>query len=271
MDNEIGRPNSDDQDVPNTRTHIHQLSAPGEWALQKLFGPSLDAMGADLYRAYEAARNGILNAAIRKTPDMEDGKRTNIRVAHGVLAGGAFSDSEICAEYFGGILASSRSEEGQNDDSIQFVEVTKSLSSKQLHLHYVIYNRMNKLFVANGTQVNVGMSTEIQTQKLWFSSVELSLMGLKVDTDFNILWKHGLTSDYQTNIEKRDDGVVPYCSVVPTTFGVMLYAASHNRYEEWRQFNSQDFGDYKGISLPLIYKNSFDDLVSVATVRTAVD
>ena len=88
---------------------------------------------------------------------MEDGKTANVRVAHGVLTGGAFSDSEICAEYFGGILASSRTDEGRNDDAIQFVEVTKSLSSRQLHLHHVIYNRLNKLLVTNETQVNVAM------------------------------------------------------------------------------------------------------------------
>jgi hypothetical protein len=165
---------SGSQNDPSTQTHVHQVSAfPGEWAVQRLLGPTFDAVGGDLRNVYEAARNKLLNAALRKTPNIEDGKRANIRVAHGVLASGAFSDSEICAEYFGGILAASRTEEGQDDDAIQFVEVTKSLSSRQLHLHYVIYNSLNKLFVSRGTQVNMGMGTEIEQHQVCFSTIEL--------------------------------------------------------------------------------------------------
>lgn len=155
-----------DSNVPSTQTHVHQISAPGEWVLQKLFGPSMDTLGTDLQHVYEAAKNKILNAALKKTPNIDDGKTANVRVAHGVLSGGAFSDSEICAEYFGGILAASRTDEGQNDDAIQFVEVTKALSSRQLHLHYVIYNRLNKLFISKRTQVNVGEGTELQTNRV---------------------------------------------------------------------------------------------------------
>jgi hypothetical protein len=199
MGDEIEHPEQQDiqhssQTVPDTHIHINQhISAPGEWALQRLFGPTFDAIGGDLQNVYKAAINGILNAALRKTPNVEDGKTANVRVAHGVLTGGAFSDSEICAEYFGGILASSRTDEGQDDDAIQFVEVTKSLSSRQLHLHYAIYNRLNKLLVTNETQVNVGMSSELDAHRAWFSTIELgSLLKLQVATDLNILFKQGL-------------------------------------------------------------------------------
>jgi hypothetical protein len=259
---------SDSQNVPNTQTHVHQVSAfPGEWAVQRLLGPTLDAVGADLQNVYEAARNKLLNAALRKTPNVEDGKRANIRVAHGVLTSGAFSDSEICAEYFGGILAASRTEEGQNDDAIQFVEVTKSLSSKQLHLHYVIYNRLNKLFVSRGVQVNVAMGKELDQHHVCFSTVELGLMNLKVDTDLNILHNHGLVSQYGTRVETLDGNkALPYSFATPSTFGVLLYAVSHNQYANWHQFNSLDFGDYEGIALPSVYASNLDDLKSLTGV-----
>jgi hypothetical protein len=209
-----------------------------------------------------------LNAAIRKTSDIDDGKAANIRVAHGVLTGGGFSASEICAEYFGGILASSRTDEGQDDDAIQFVEVTKSLSSMQLHMHYVVYNRLNKLFFATGTEVNIGMERELSAHRVWFSTIELvQHMNLKVDTDLHILHKHGLLKEYGINIEHRDDGYTPYCFMSPSTFGVLLYAVAHNRYAQWRQFNSVDFGDYEGIALPSIYESSLQDLISVAAIK----
>jgi hypothetical protein len=68
-------------------------------------------------------------------------------VARDVLWNGALTNDEVCAEYFGGILASSRSEDGSDDGVIYYVDVIKSLSSKQLKLHYVIYNSFNKLWV----------------------------------------------------------------------------------------------------------------------------
>ena len=51
---------------------------------------------------------------------------------------GAVTDDEVCAEYFGGILAASRTEDGKDDSAIQFVDCIKAMSAKQLHLHYAI-------------------------------------------------------------------------------------------------------------------------------------
>ena len=253
---------------PDIQIQHHHSVAPSEWAIQKLLGPSLDEVGADLSRVYAAGRNMILNAAIRKTPELEDGSRANLRVSHDVFTSGAFSDSEICAEYFGGILASSRSEDGQDDDAIQFVEVTKSLSSKQLHLHYALYNRINKHFVSNRTQVNIAMGSELRKHRTWFSSVELTQnLGLKIATDIPILYRHGLIARYEMNNEWRGNTVTPYCSVTPSMFGVLLYAVSHNRYEDWLRFNRLDFGDYEGVDLPAIYESGLEDLVTVASIE----
>lgn len=211
-------------------------------------------MGRDFSLAYANARDKILNSAIRKTPDLEDGKRPNIRVAHDVLSGGAFSDSEICAEYFGGIMASSRSEDGQDDDVINFVKVVKSMSSKQLHLHYALYNRTNELFVCNGIQADPASGNKLEEHRVWFSSVQLyQEFGWELGTHLHILYREGLISGYAIDIEERDDDTTLFsCYVRPSTFGVMLYAVSHNRYEDWRKFDSSDFGDYEGISLPFL-------------------
>ena len=51
----------------------------------------------------------------------DDGKQANLGVSRDVLWNGAFSTESICAEYFGGILASSRSEDGKDDSAIPFV------------------------------------------------------------------------------------------------------------------------------------------------------
>lgn len=238
------------------------IAAPGEWVLQKAFGPVLGEMGEDLKRLYAAGRDRILSAAVKKIDDIEDGKRPNLRVTRDALWNGSFADNEICAEYFGGIMASSRSEDGKDDSAIQFIDVTKGLSSKQLWLHYVIYNRLNKLLVSSDTRVNVGMSSELRSKQVYFATLELSgRLGLTVDTDLNILYRHGLLWEYATREEVVADEALPYTMAKPTTFGVLLYASAHNRYDEWRDFDHVDFGDFDGIQLPEYYCESLADLI----------
>jgi len=241
------------------------IAVPGEWALQKVFGPALTEIGEDLKKLYAKGRGKLVAAAYRKVPDQDDGKRANLRVTRDVLWNGAFTEDEICAEYFGGILASSRSSDGKDDDAIQFVDVIKSLSSKQLRLHYTLYNSLNKFFVAAHQPVNVGQSTVLHTKKLWFAAAELVRLGLHIETDLNILHRNGLVSEYQTDNHKIDHTrSLAYAYFTPTTFGIFLYAAAHNKLEVWRFFDRIDFGDFSDIALPAIYAATLDELVAVA-------
>lgn len=230
------------------------VSAPGEWVLQKVFGPTLNVIGRDLSELYAKGRDRIIAATYKKIKDVNDDKQANLRVTRDVLWNGAFADNEICAEYFGGIMASSRSEDGSDDSAVQFVDVTKSLSTKQLYLHYVIYNSLNKLLVASGAAVNVALDSEIENQQVWFPSDELRLgLDLSVERDLNVLLRHGLLRWYNTTART--------VGVLPTTFGVLLYASAHNLYDEWLQFDRLDFGDFEGIKLPILYSASRDVLL----------
>ena len=81
---------------------------PFEWALQKVLGPTLDEIGEDFRRVYATGRERLVGAARRKIDDLEDGQVANRRVAMDVLVHGALaSGDEVCAEYFGGLLAAS--------------------------------------------------------------------------------------------------------------------------------------------------------------------
>lgn len=150
------------------------IALPGEWAVKKLLGPVLSEIGDDIKRLYAAGRDRILTTAINKIDDIDDGKTPNLRVTRDVLWNGAFSEDKVCAEYFGGILASSRTDDGKDDSSIQFVDVIKSLSAKQLRLHYVAYYALNKLLIQKERDINVGQGTEIQSVEIWMESLELA-------------------------------------------------------------------------------------------------
>jgi hypothetical protein len=52
--------------------------------------------------------------------------------------------------------------------------------------------------------------------------------------------------------------------VRPTTFGVLLYAAAHNRLEDWRACDKQDFGQFPDVALPQYFAPSLETLVKVA-------
>jgi len=241
-----------------------ELALPGEWALKKAFGPTLDELGEDLKKLYAVGRDKILTKAFNKVTETDKQQTANLRVARDVLWNGAFSTEEICAEYFGGIFASSCSTDGSDDSSIHYVDVIKGLSSRQLKFHYVIYNTLNRLLVEQGTPVNVAQSSELSGLRLWFSMLELEKLGLNVDTDLNILFREGLISQYASNQHVVGDKALPYANAAPTTFGVLLYAVAHNKVKNWRQFSQELFGEFPDIRLPTFYALKLEHLLEKA-------
>ena len=247
-----------------------EIEVPGEWILKKVLGPVLTEFGEDLKRVYAAGRDKIAAAASRKIENLEDGQQANLRVARDVFWNGAFTDEEVCAEYFGGMLASSRSEDGKDDSSIHFVDVIKSLSSGQLELHYLIYSGLNKMFVAKGDRVKVAQGPEIQSRSIWLSSLELEARyNINVATDFNILFRQGLIFEYKTDMVTERTYVFPYSMAKPTTFGVMLYAAAHNQLPSWDSFSSVPFGDFESISNVLFFADTLDKLKKLCGVPSS--
>ena len=193
-----------------------------------------------------------------------------MNVAYNVLRDGAFRDDEVSSEYFGGILASSRSRDGKDDSTIHYVDVIKSLSSRQLQLHYLIYNGLNKMLVAKKEKVNVALGSEIESRAIWLASLELdAIHRIDIYTDFQILYRQGLIKEYKTDMERKSTYVFPYSMVKPTTFGVMLYAVAHNRKDLWHSFPSVPFGDFETAPSPLFFADSLDKLKSMCGVPSS--
>jgi hypothetical protein len=71
----------------------------------------------------------------------------------------------ICAEYFGGILAASRSADGNDDSAIGYLNLIKSLSCSQLRLHYFIYTAFQKLLTEREESPNVGQESDLKKYK----------------------------------------------------------------------------------------------------------
>ena len=117
-------------------------------------------------------------------------------------------------------------------------------------------------------RVFAGLGSAIQREEVWFASVELAeRLQLRIDTDLNILLRQGLLHEYRIDTRKvGEQQSLPYTLVKPNTFGVLLYAAAHNKVDEWRSFNRQDFGDFPDVQLPTVYEPTLDQMAARAGV-----
>ena len=244
------------------------ITVPFEWALKKVLGPVSEIIGQDIRTLYEVGRDKIVSAAYRKIENPEDQKIANIRVARDVLWHGAFSDDEICAEYFGGILASSRSQDGQDDSGIEFADTIKSLSASQLKTHYIIYRGLRSVLSRANDKINVAQGSEVQKKTVFFDGNELIRLGINVDTDLNVLYRRGLLSRYKMDNTIIDGVPFYYVSANPTVYGILLYVAAHNQLERWREFTDIEFGEFKDIVVPKDVTSTLKELAQLLRTRT---
>ena len=235
----------------------------GAWVAKKVLGPTLDAIGDDLNRLYAVGRDRIFGRAGAKVEDLDDGKSANLRVARDILWNGAFSDSEVCVEYYAGLLAASRSADGLDDEAVPFVHVVKSLASRQLKLHYGIYCSLERVLVhayANG---------ETFSPSELHGRAEVFVGGWHdphtIVLDLQVLLRNGLISEFATGsktiIREGREWLLLFFSVKPTMFGISLYAAAHNQLDWWQAFGMRDFGGFGDVEAPENYGRTLEELL----------
>lgn len=131
----------------------------GKDGLQKLLGPTADYLGQGLRQVAEKRVENIGRIFSKATEKLGD--RINNpgevppRVLKTVLDEGSFCDNELAAEYFGGVLASSRTENGRDDRGARIAKVIDSLSTYQLRSHFLMYASIKHVFKGNGLRFNI--------------------------------------------------------------------------------------------------------------------
>lgn len=110
--------------------------------VKKFLGPTADFLGERLkdhvQRGYENAAR-VFNIACRNASDTLDQPGVvSPRILKGVLEEAPYTDDALTAEYFGGLLASSRDEHG-SDDLLPHINLVKQLPARQLRLHFIVY------------------------------------------------------------------------------------------------------------------------------------
>jgi hypothetical protein len=134
--------------------------------IQKLLGPTAEYMGAGLREFTEKRAQNIQhifsNAASKLGHKLETPGEVPPKVLKAILDDGSFTNDPLAVEYLGGILASSRTEEGRDDRGARMAKTVESLSTYQLRTHYLIYSTIRTLFSASGLSPNMGGRPKMQ-------------------------------------------------------------------------------------------------------------
>lgn len=127
--------------------------------INKLFGPTAEYFGDGMRKLVECGNKNmariVQSAITRLGSKLESPGTVPSRVLKEVMIEGAFIEDELTLEYFGGVLASSRSESGRDDRAVSMLSLLKRLSSYQVRAHYVIYRvvRAKTYFMEHGARM----------------------------------------------------------------------------------------------------------------------
>lgn len=112
----------------------------------KILGPTADYIGEGL-QLWAKARvtnvKQIFSNAEEKLGDrLELDGTVSPRVLKEILQEGSYADDAVGIEYWGGILASSRSESEQDDRGAAWAKLLAGLSTYALRTHFVVYSQI---------------------------------------------------------------------------------------------------------------------------------
>lgn len=145
---------------PGTGLAILGSGIGGAKIIEKILGPSADYIGKQIKewtkKRIENTSKIFKNAEEKLGDKINDSGRVPPKVLKGVLEDGAWCEEDLQIEYFGGVLASSRSGISRDDRGGYFVSLISRLSTYQLRTHYLIYHSFKTQF--NGLKMNVAHS-----------------------------------------------------------------------------------------------------------------
>ena len=131
----------------------------GKDVVSKILGPTADYLGKSLkevtQKRWETIGKIFLNAEKKLGNKMDVPGQVPPKILKTIINDGSFSNDEISVEYFGGVLASSRTEFGRDDRGYRMLKIMDQLSAYQIRSHYLIYSTISELF--SQSEVSFGL------------------------------------------------------------------------------------------------------------------
>lgn len=155
--------------------------------VEKLLGPTADYIGSGVKDWATKRTNNVKNIfsiALRKVGNkIDNSDAIPPKVLKGILDEGSFCDDPLSSEYFGGVLASSRTGVSRDDRGASFIALISRLSTYQIRTHYIFYHIIKNLF--DGTDINVGVS-EGRNEMEVFVPIDLYIGAMEFNEKENI-------------------------------------------------------------------------------------
>jgi len=218
--------------------------------VEKILGPTSEYIGGGLrtwteLRVHNVAR--IFTKAKEKLGErIEESGAVPPRVLKEVLAEGSYCDDPLTAEYFGGVLASSRTQISRDDRGAHWSSLVAQLSVYQVRSHFLIYRAICDRFAGKDFKFNMDDRPKLSVllpissycSSMDFSHEELNQLSLLLNHSFFGLRKEGLIESFvygeQAHLKKRlgadsnppEEGGV---WVAPSALGAELFLWAHGQ------------------------------------------
>lgn len=156
---------------PGTGLAILGSALGGAKIIEKILGPTADYVGNNLKdwteKKINNTSNVFKNAEKKLGSKIEKEGQIPPKVLKGILEEAPWCEEELQVEYFGGVLASSRSEVSRDDRGAYFISLISRLSTYQLRSHYLIYQSIKNHF--NGRDMNIGDNLDRYNMEIFIS------------------------------------------------------------------------------------------------------
>lgn len=212
----------------------------------KLLGPTADYLGGGVRDWTERSVKNIgrvFEIARKKLGDKIDTHgAVPPKVLKGIIGEAPFCDDELAAEYFGGVLASSRSGVGRDDRGAAFVALIGRLSTYQIRSHFFFYSLIRMIY--EGSTENIGVQEGRLRLKTFIPLSSYStamefgegeslpvlvshvMFGLAREALIELSFSFGMTEHVRS---EYGSATVPGLVFTPSALGVELYHWAHGK------------------------------------------
>lgn len=147
---------------------------------ERVLGPTADYLGEGLQGWTERRRRNVERIFGKADALLVDEQRATgsvpPKVLKQILDQGSFCDDELTASYFGGVLASSKSEITRDDRGATLAALVGRLSAYEIRTHYLLYAHAQRRLA--GSDFNLGMDQERQQHARIFLPTEVWMTGM---------------------------------------------------------------------------------------------
>lgn len=162
--------------------------------ITKILGPSADYVGGEIKNFVQKCNVNLdvifLKAKNKLGSKIEEKGSVNSKVLRDILEDGRFCEEELNSDYYAGILASSRVENGRDDRGVFYLSIIKQLSVYQLRLHYIFYHLLKRAGISD---LNLGLENVRQNSRCFISfTAFIKLMDLQETENFELILQHSI-------------------------------------------------------------------------------